>query len=148
MVNNTTQRMRNVRVLWSASLTALLIGLAGVPLLAQEEEAEEIPVTVPETESPSDQPIAVELAEGIDLLNDQITQQQTLLATASSEREQDLIRNHVRLLQKERRTLESLLNKLVGPNFDARQAAQEQQAEHRAERYEKTLEKDERQSQP
>jgi hypothetical protein len=124
------------------------MGVSSAPVSAQEEEAEDLPITVPETESPSDQPIAVELAGGIDLLNDQIAQQQTLLATASSEREQELIRNHIRLLEKERRTLKSLLNKLVGPNFDARQAAQEQQAEHRAEQYERTLEKDERQSQP
>lgn len=112
-------------------------------------QAEESPLNVDEDTLPdSNQPIAVELAQGIDLLNDQITQQQHLLKTAQSEREQELIRNHVRLLQKERRTLESLLHKLVGPNFDARQAAQEQQSEHRAEQHEKTLEKDERQSQP
>lgn len=104
------------RGLWCAStfLTlALITPSAGfvhaedLPLPADEEVVEE-----------ANQPIAVELAQGIDLLDDQITQQQELLKTATSEREQELIRNHIRLLQKERRTFESLLHKLVGPDFE------------------------------
>lgn len=122
-------------------LVLLALGVWATPGLAQDEE--DLSASGGEL-SNDDRPIAVELAQGIDLLNDQITQQQNLLKTAQSEREQELIRNHIRLLQKERRTLESLLNKLVGPGFEAKESAQEQQAEKQAERYEKTLEKDER----
>lgn len=94
----------------------------------------------------SEQPIAVELAQGIDLLNEQIDTQQGLLKTAQTERERQLIHSHIRLLQKERRSLQGLLHKLVGPGFDIREAAGEQQSELRAERSEKILEQDERSS--
>lgn len=86
----------------------MLALLTPSPAFTQDEDAIE----------DADQPIAMELAQGIDLLNDQIAQQQDLLKTAKSEREQELIRNHIRLLQKERRTFESLLHKLVGPDFE------------------------------
>lgn len=92
------------------------------------------------------QPIAVELADGIRLLNEQIADQQQLLKTAQSEREQQLIRDHMRLLQKERRSLQSLLHKLVGPSMEALQDAIEERAERRAEEKLKILE--ERTSQP
>jgi len=96
----------------------------------------------------SDQPIALELAQGIQLLADQIAQQQQLLDSAQTDREKQLIRNHIRSLQKERRSLESLLHKLVGPNVDVLEASREQQAERASQRYEKTLEKDDRVAEP
>lgn len=95
----------------------------------------------------SGQPIAIELAQGIDLLNDQIAAQEELLKTAQTDREKQLIRNHIRSLQKERRSLESLLLKLVGPDIDVLSASREHQAELRQERDYKTLEKDDRQTQ-
>jgi hypothetical protein len=95
-------------------------------------------------EAGADQPIAIELAQGIELLNTQIAQQQELLKTAQTEREKQLIHNHIRLLQKERRSLESLLHKLVGPNVDVLEAAKEQRRELQDEREQKQLERDER----
>ena len=110
---------------------------------AQEPDFEEdsgLVADVPEEE----QPIAVELAQGIDLLNEQITTQQALLKNAQTERERQLIQNHIRSLQKERRSLESLLHKLVGPNVDVLESVREHQAEERSERSEKILEQDQR----
>lgn len=140
MRNNTANPMPPTEKIVAASLLALSLTALASRGFAQEE----LPLFDEEEVSSVDQPIAVELAQGIDLLNDQITQQEELLKTANSEREQELIRNHVRLLQKERRTLQSLLNKLVGPGFEIEQSAREKQAEERAERQEKALEKDER----
>ena len=97
------------RGLWGAEALLLLALLTTRVAVAQPND---------EALTDADQPIAVELAQGMDLLNDQIAQQQELLKTAKSEREQELIRNHIRLLQKERRTFESLLHKLVGPHFE------------------------------
>jgi hypothetical protein len=120
--------------------------LSASPAVCAADELDETEAT--EDAQPSDLPIAVELAQGIDLLNDQIAKQQELLKTAKSEREHELIRSHIRLLQKERRSLESLLHKLVGPNFEIRETAQEQKSEQRAEQEQKTLERDERFEQP
>jgi hypothetical protein len=127
-------------------LLACLVGLALFTSLARSdaEEPELDGSATQDDESGSEQPIAVELAQGIDLLNTQIATQQQLLKAAQTERERQLIHNHIRLLQKERRSLEGLLHRLVGPDFDVLEATREQQSDHRAERYEKTLEKDER----
>jgi hypothetical protein len=95
-------------------------------------------------ESSSDQPIAIEMAQGVELLNDQISQQQELLKTAQTDRERQLIQNHIRMLQKERRSLESLLHKLVGPNVDVLEQTREQKQEQEDERTQKQLERSER----
>ena len=116
------------------------IALCATAALAQEsrqqEEGEALELT-PEAgvETVADQPIAVELAQGIHLLNEQISQQQDLLKHAKTDREQELIRNHLRMLQKERRTLESLLHRLVGPDFtvEERFERQREQWERRGE---------------
>jgi hypothetical protein len=50
-----------------------------------------------------------------------------------------MIQNHIRMLQKERRSLEGLLHKLIGPDVDILDAAREQQAEQRAEQAQKIL---------
>jgi len=90
--------------------TGILLGLAASLLLwsattatarAQEEALDE------EAE------VKAELTEGVDLLTQQVTQQEALLKTASTERERGLIQQHIRLLEKERRTLESLLHQLA-----------------------------------
>jgi hypothetical protein len=127
-----------------ASLVCLssLLTIAPAAQLSAADDLFEEPV------ESSDQPIALELAQGIQLLSDQIVQQQQLLESAQTDREQLLIRNHIRSLQKERRSLESLLHKLVGPNLDVLEAAREQQSEERAKRYEKTLERDDRKPEP
>lgn len=114
------------------------IALCATAALAQESQQEgETPELAPEAgvETVADQPIAVELAQGIHLLNEQIAQQQDLLKNARTDREQDLIRNHLRMLQKERRTLESLLHRLVGPDFtvEERFERQREQWERRGE---------------
>jgi len=109
MKHHAQYRYMPPRGLWGAGSLLLLALLAARAAVAQPDD---------EALADADQPIAVELAQGIDLLNDQIAQQQDLLKTAKSEREQELIRNHIRLLQKERRTFESLLHKLVGPHFE------------------------------
>lgn len=137
--------MDGKRTVCLAAVLVLVLSAPGAPGFAQDEEALS---STEESQPSSDEPIAIEMVRGIDLLNDQIAQQQELLKTAQTERERQLIQNHIRMLQKERRSLESLLHKLVGPNFEALQAAREEQAEHRAERYEKTLERDERFTQP
>ena len=95
-------------------------------------------------ERSSDQPIAIEMAQGVELLNEQITQQQELLKTAQTDRERQLIQNHIRMLQKERRSLESLLHKLVGPNVDVLEQAREHKQEQEDERTQKQLERSER----
>lgn len=127
-----------------AVVSCLLV--APSPLHAQEEE-EDLSTLPPEGSlegDASDQPIVIELAQGIDLLNQQIASQQELLKSAQTEREQQLIRNHIRLLQKERRSLESLLNKLVGSDIDVLEAVRDAQTERQSERDLKTLEKEER----
>lgn len=128
-----------------ACLALVACLLTPSPLHAQDDE--DLSALPPEgslEEDASNQPIVIELAQGIDLLNQQITSQQELLKTAQTEREQQLIRNHIRLLQKERRSLESLLNKLVGPGIDILEAAREAKDYRQSERDEKTLEKEER----
>ena len=104
------------------------IALCATAALAQESQQEGEPLELTseaDVETGADQPIAVELAQGIHLLNEQIAQQQDLLKHAKTDREQELIRNHVRMLQKERRTFESLLHRLVGPDFELKEAAEE-----------------------
>ena len=104
------------------------IALCATAALAQESQQEGEPLELTseaDVETGADQPIAVELAQGIHLLNEQIAQQQDLLKHAKTDREQELIRNHVRMLQKERRTFESLLHRLVGPDFELPEAAEE-----------------------
>lgn len=59
--------------------------------------------------APDNQPIAAELSQGIELLDTQIARQQELLDAAQTMREKQLIRDHIRSLEKERRSLESLL---------------------------------------
>jgi hypothetical protein len=133
------------QVLLTSVVAVAYLSFTPSPLHAQDDE--DLSALPPEgslEEDASNQPIAVELAQGIDLLNQQITSQQELLKTAQTEREQQLIKNHIRLLQKERRSLESLLNKLVGPGVDILEAAREAQTERQSERDLKTLEKEER----
>jgi hypothetical protein len=132
------------RIVWLLGVSALLGCSLAAPVGADELADVEEDSGV----ESSDQPIALELAQGIQLLSDQIAQQQQLLDSAQTDREKQLIRNHLRSLQKERRSLESLLHKLVGPNVDVLEAAREQQAETHSQRYEKTLEKEGRQPEP
>lgn len=125
---------------WRAGLMAwgvmaLTLGVL-VPRGLAQEPAEE--------ESSSNQPIAIEMAQGVELLNGQVSQQQELLKTAQTDRERQLIQNHIRMLQKERRSLESLLHKLVGPDVDLLEAAREQKQEQEYERTQKQLERSER----
>lgn len=146
-----TQKKGRAALLVSSVALLLFASSIPLPLSAQElleDEDEELLLPAEGEASTSEQPIAVELAQGIDLLNDQITSQEELLKTAQTDREKQLIRNHIRSLQKERRSLESLLLKLIGPNIDIRQAAREHQADLRQERDYKTLEKDDRQTTP
>ena len=89
--------------------------------------------------------IAEELAKGLDLLDQEIAKQQQGLPNAQSDRERQLIQDHVTFLKGERQTLSRLLNTLVGPHFDAREAASESRQEREYEREQKILEQ--RQSQ-
>jgi len=126
-------------------IVSLLIGGANTVLGQElEEEAQPEQPSAQMEESAADQPIVLEVAHGLDLLNDQIAQQQELLKTAQTERERQLIHNHIRLLQKERRSLESLLHKLIGPRLDVLEAAREQRRELEYERIQKQLEREER----
>ena len=88
--------------------------------------------------------VAEELGEGIDLLQGEIVKQQQMLKAAQTERERQLIHDHVAFLQQEQRSLTQLLNMLVGPKFDAREAAGEQRQGYEDERASKQLERDER----
>ena len=85
--------------------------------------------------------IAEELAKGIDLLDQEIAKQQQELPNAQGDRERQLIQDHVTFLKEERQSLSRLLNMLVGPHFDAREAARESQQEREYEREQKTLER-------
>jgi len=126
-------------------IVSLLIGGANTVLGQElEEEAQPEQPSAQMEESAADQPIVLEVAHGLDLLNEQIAQQQELLKTAQTERERQLIHNHIRLLQKERRSLESLLHKLIGPRLDVLEAAREQRRELEYERIQKQLEREER----
>jgi len=139
-------RMTTRQRLFRASAAVVTSLLLTPSLLLAEEDHGLDALTAQElgTVEESDQPIVIELAQGIDLLTQQITSQQELLKTAQTEREQQLIRNHIRLLQKERRSLEGLLDKLVGPDIDILEAAREQQAEYRSQQDEKRLETEDR----
>lgn len=133
------------QVLLTCVVAVAYLSFTPSPLQAQEDdELDALTAQELGDVEASNQPIVIELAQGIDLLNQQITSQQELLKSAQTEREQQLIRNHIRLLQKERRSLESLLNKLVGPGIDILEAAREAQSERQSERDLKTLEKEER----
>ena len=125
-------------------IALFVLGASGVSSQGFAQQPTDDPTSLEAEEASADQPIAIELAQGIDLLNDQIAKQEELLNTAQSDRERQLIHNHIRLLQKERRTLESLLHKLVGPNVDVLEAAREQQRELQYERTQKQLEREER----
>ena len=130
---------------WGVVLTLGVLtpgGLAQEP--TEEDETLESLSAGGGEERSSDQPIAIEMAQGIDLLNEQTTQQRELLKTAQTDRERQLIQNHIRMLQKERRSLESLLHKLVGPNVDVLEQAREQKQEQEDERTQKQLERSER----
>jgi hypothetical protein len=111
----------------------LLMVVWGFPVArcfaAAEDIAEETSAETTEAEAEDEQPIAVELAQGINLLTEQIEAQEALLKSAQTEREQRLIRNHIRLLHKERRSLESLLERLVGPEIDILEETRERQRE-------------------
>ena len=125
------------------------VALCATAALAQEgqQEGEALQLTLEAgVETGADQPIAVELAQGIHLLHEQITQQHDLLKHAKTDREQELIRNHIRMLQKERRTFESLLHRLVGPDFELPEVTEERlerQREQRERRGEATLDRQE-----
>ena len=104
---------------WLLSGLVFASSLAAWGAADSSTPADEVPSTeAAEYDPEAEQPIAIELAQGVELLNQQIADQDALLKTAQTEREQQLIRNHIRLLQKERRSLESLLHKLVGPDID------------------------------
>lgn len=112
--------LRRSRAVWAVGVVAwCAIALAGRPRVPYAEEPAassgrvEEPAAAPADEG--DQPVLVELTQGIELLNDQMKMQEELLKSAQTEREQQLIRNHIRALQKERRSLESLRLKLAGP---------------------------------
>lgn len=128
-------------------LVGLALGVLAPQGFAQDQAEDEMLESLAAAggeASSSDQPIAIEMAQGVELLNGQISQQQELLKTAQTDRERQLIQNHIRMLQKERRSLESLLHKLVGPYVDVLEAAREQKREHEYERTQKQLERDER----
>jgi hypothetical protein len=127
-----------------ALLSVTLVSFSGFAQDEGDDDALEALAESEGLETSSDQPIAIEMAQGIDLLNEQVAQQQELLKTAQTDRERQLIQNHIRMLQKERRSLESLLHKLVGPNVDLREAAKEQRRDQEDERTQKQLERSER----
>ncbi len=137
---------------WRAGLMvwvvmALTLGVLTPRGLAQEQTKDETLESLSEAggeASSSDQPIAIEMAQGVELLNGQLSQQQELLKTAQTDRERQLIQNHIRMLQKERRSLESLLHKLVGPDVDVLEQTREQKQEREYERTQKQLERSER----
>lgn len=118
-------------------LAALLLSGPAIPGHAQEPDPG-VPTDTGPGEPPaedsliSEEPIVTELAQGLRLLDEQIATQEGLLHTAQTDRERRLIENHIRLLQKERRSFQSLLYKLVGPDFET--MAQEAQEEHRERR--------------
>ena len=127
----------------------LLIALVTGPLGHRATGwAEEPPGALDATPAPEhgeesaeeDAPIAVELAQGMKLLDRQISDQEVLLTNAQTDRERQLIRNHIRMLQKERRSLQSLMDKLVGPDFELMTNAREEEQERRAEQHEKAAE--------
>ncbi len=118
---------------------AMLAGSAGaVHALAAEDAMEEM------EEESEERPIALELAESIETLTDEITAQAALLAATQTDRERELIRNHLRFLQEERDAMEDLLVRLVGEDFMMFEDALEQQDRHAADREERVLERDDR----
>lgn len=138
--------MRFQRVQAVALLSALALMASGRASAAALDDEDawgwELPATGSEElpEAAGMRPIVDELADGIVLIETQIANTEQSLRTAQTDRERQLIREHLQYLQDERQTLNKLLNQLVGPHFDARAAAKEQQAEHETERTEKLLE--------
>ena len=88
--------------------------------------------------------IAEELAKGIALLDTELQAQQQALHTAQTDRERELARRQLGVLKDEQRLLTHLLTLLVGPTFDMREAAREQQSELQDERTQKRLEQNTR----
>jgi len=124
------------------SVLSLTVSAWPTPSVAQDDlSATPYPE---EAAAPQDRSIATDLADGITKLDAQIAIQQSLLKTAQTPRERQMITGHIRFLEQERATLEDLLHELVGPRFHVREAAREQQSERRSERYDRQLERDER----
>ena len=107
------------------------------------EEAVRAPADLPE-EHASQRSIADELAEGVVLLTRELAKQQQNLQAAQTDRERQLIQDHIAFLTKQRRSLTDLLDLLVGPHFDTREAAREQRQELQYERTQRQLEQDSR----
>ena len=87
------------------------------------------------------EPILEQLAKGLQLIQRQVAEQQQQLKAATTDRERQLIRDHLSFLRKEQRVLEDIVEQLAGPQFDARSAAQEQHDEQQYERQQKILER-------
>lgn len=96
---------------WAAA--GLALGLALLLSRSLPAGAEDQPASA--LRGDGQRQVVAELAEGIALLKDQIRAQEELLTRAQTAREQQLIRHHIRALQKERRSFESLMLRLGGP---------------------------------
>ena len=124
-----------------SAISSLLL-LAGLSSPARAAAEAQSPPALEEKDEET--PIATELAQALVMLDNQITEQQGLVKTAQTEGERTLITNHIRFLQKEQGLLRDLLDELVGPHYDIREAAREQQSEYRSGQSEKILEQDQR----
>ncbi len=88
--------------------------------------------------------IAEELEKGVDLLDQEIAKQEQQRGEVQTDRERQLLQEHLAFLNNERKSLLRLLNLLVGPRFNSREAAREHQRELQYERTQKQLDRDER----
>lgn len=88
--------------------------------------------------------IVDELANGVALLTQAIAKEQQNLQSAQTDRERQLIQDHLTFLNDQQHSLTELLDLLVGPHFDTRQAAREQRQDLQYERTQQQLERDER----
>jgi len=141
--------MKHQRVFAVAIGLVALMACGGVSAAQEYLEDDwlwELPPTAGEDVSggASARSIAEELQEGLKLLEGEIAKEQQALPTAQTERERQLMTEHIRTLKQEHASLEKILYMLVGPAFDVRAAAKEQQAELRYEREQKILEQDQR----
>ena len=126
----------------------LWILLASPTFLPNDPSSAASAASTQETSEPRQPPFAVQVEKTLALLDAQIARQHELLQAAQTDRERQLIDEHLRFLEEEHRSIEELLEQLIGSRVEAREAAQEQQAEYRAEQSEKILEKKERLTRP
>jgi len=125
-------------------VTALLVAGLALPSCAYVQRWEARKPVIQRAAALDNRPVSVLLRDGLALVRQQLAEQQQQLATARTEVERQAIAHHLDSLRQQQALLEELHDQLIGPSQELREAAREQQSEHRAQRHENILEQDQR----